>query len=335
MRRMISLSLALSPPEAYAATVIMMTRPQNHHGVSETCWLHVFSDWADQVKKEPHHWLELRKCSKNCYPRPNLSAPSGTRTRVESMLRVHAQTWEASIIPLDQWRRGVPIGHQIRYIQLVKLCCHSLSFPPAVQKGFTVAYVSHTGSVVTVTHTYRWQIQSLLISSSKSVPTWMRKKSKLFAAVDDKIIDLEKRSRLGWWLLPLECWIMTWSMQSTRNALFHVLTWLLVMTRWCWQSSNISLQVSLNLLIPSQSSIGCSWHTWSPSVTIRPSSWNYLHLYFHWSYSLHVQLEVNGIPCDDFEVARSFKLPVFTQLNYSPNQDNCKNCNNLVYLIWY
>jgi hypothetical protein len=54
--------------------------------------------------------------SKKYYPRPNLSAPSGTRTRVESMLRVHAQTWEASIIPLDQWRRGVHIWLKIELI---------------------------------------------------------------------------------------------------------------------------------------------------------------------------------------------------------------------------
>ena len=60
------------------------------------------------------------------YPRPNLSAPSGTRTRVESMLRVHAQTWEASIIPLDQWRRGVQNGLQSEYIYYIKICSDSL-----------------------------------------------------------------------------------------------------------------------------------------------------------------------------------------------------------------
>jgi hypothetical protein len=66
-------------------------------------------------------FLKTQKMIKKYYPRPNLSAPSGTRTRVESMLRVHAQTWEASIIPLDQWRRGVQIWLKIKFIKVINL----------------------------------------------------------------------------------------------------------------------------------------------------------------------------------------------------------------------
>ena len=63
-----------------------------------------------RVQKQVNNHTDGTSTDKSCQakfsPRPNYSAPSGTRTRVESMLHSHVQIWEASIIPLDQWRQG-------------------------------------------------------------------------------------------------------------------------------------------------------------------------------------------------------------------------------------